>query len=181
MPENAKPPAKLVDFYYGSSAIGISRSQTNNAEINFIFDEEQYGKIGENQYLIVWMDLTNVEFRKASFGVLTSGTAASPYRTDDKDKAYPAFYYLADGSQEWTTLNHGGDGCFGAGDNCAMLGKKGYFAFNLSDMQNGSNKLSADSLITGIYIYLDIQNNNYANVEFYIDDIKLVADYTSIN
>ena len=160
----------------GSCAIAVSRDNQGNFEINFLLSENEYGKIGDNKYLVVWMDLTDVDFRKACFGVLTGGTTASPFRTDDYD-VETDFYYLADGSSEWVTMSHGNDGCFGNAQNSSVRGLKGYFAFNIREMLSGGSQPGASTLLTGVYFYGDINNSNDFNKTFYIDDIKLVEDY----
>ena len=166
----------------GSDALEVIRSAgaNNNSEVNILLDRELWAKVGENQYLIVWMDLTNVDFRKACFGILPNGTTAGPYRTDDNDTV-TQFYYLADGATEWTTMSHGSDGCFGTAQSSPMKGLKGYFAFKLTDMKNGGTYLNADTLVTGVYMYLDLASGDYSGKPFYIDDISIVADYNDIN
>lgn len=91
-----------------------------------------------------------------------------------------SFYYLADGTNEWVTLSHGGDGCFGTGDGGSqgMKGKKGYFAFAIDDKLQGGKQMTSDTLVMGFYMYMSISSNS-ENV-IYIDNIMLVTDYTAI-
>ena len=161
-----------------SRAIQILRSQTGNFEVKVELDK--FGKLGENKYVIVWMDLSRVEFRKACIGLISNDGKSSSYRTDDKDTPTP-FYYLADGADTWQTLSHGYDGCFGTGDGGSqgMFGKKGYFAFPVENLLQGTKSISSDTLITGFYLYADISSAQYANVAFYLDDIALCEDYTA--
>ncbi|MBQ4510226.1 MAG: metallophosphoesterase family protein [Clostridia bacterium] len=161
--------ANIVD-----GKLEITRGQTGNFE--FLVEFENMGRLGNNKYLIVWMDFTNVEFRKACAGFVSNGVI---YRTDDTDTKTP-FYYLADGTDEWTTLYHGGDGCFGAGDNGSqgMKGKKGYFAIPVEYISQSGAQMNANTLISGFYIYADIQSDSYANVPFYFDNIMLVENYS---
>ncbi|MBQ8145628.1 MAG: metallophosphoesterase, partial [Clostridia bacterium] len=143
----------------GSSAIEVTRSNTANSEFYIYLDESNYGKLGKNKYVVVWMDFTNVEFRKACIGLL-SASGIDAYRTDDDDGTNPPMYYLADSGTEWQTLSHGGDGCFGSGDgNNTVLGKKGYFAFRTEDLCQGAgvNGMNESTLVTGFYMYLDIK------------------------
>jgi len=166
----------------GSSAIEVLRSQTSNAELYIYFSDDVIGKLGENKYLVVWMDFTNVEFRKACTGLLYQGGNV-PYMTDNDDGTTPPYYYLADGETEWQSFKHGGDGCFGVKDGGGINGKKGYFAFAVEDFlvtEKGA-AITPETLVTGFYMYLDINDNSYANVPFYIDNIMLVEDYNSIN
>lgn len=165
----------------GSSAMEVKRSQTSNSELYIYFDKDMYGKLGENKYLVVWFDFTNVEFRKACTGLLYDG-ATTQYMTDHNDRTNPPYYYLAEGSDEWVQINHGSDGCFGTGDGSSMKGKRGYFAFRTEDFlktERGA-AMTEDVLVTGFYMYLDIASAAYANQPFYIDNIMLVEDYTTV-
>lgn len=117
------------------------------------------------------------EVPKIIFAISTDGT--KPYRTDDYDKNSP-LYYLADSSDEWVTMSHGGDGCFGNAQGSNMLGKKGYFALPVEYFRMGSLAMNENTLITDIYLYADIYTTAYANVPFYLDNFMLVEDYTQI-
>ena len=169
----------------GSDALAACRTKwyssgpDNNMEVKWQLAEP--GLLGNNQYLVVWMDLStnNLDFRKACFGLLTDGKSLSPYRADDKE-AGCKFYYKADGSDTWVEKNMGSDGCFGAGDNCSVKGYKGYFAFPISDMYCGSNKLGADSAITGIYFYMSAFSSDMVGKPVYVDNIQLVVDYKTV-
>lgn len=158
----------------GSDAIEMKRSVGDNYEIRL---SSKPFKVGNNQYLVVWMDFTNVEFRKACFGFETlNGT----YRTDDEDKESP-FYYLPDGSTQWETMNHGWDGCFGADQSSSIEDKKGYFAFPIDHFQKGMNKWDSSVVVTGVYFYGSVKNNSeYFNQPVYIDDIRLAVDYQDL-
>ncbi len=162
----------------GDGMITVTRSQTGNFEFRIMFDEEKYGRLGENKYVVLWMDFTSVEFRKASIGLLST-LGASAYRTDDHDSPSP-FYYLADGSNEWVEMSHGNDGCFGADQGSAVHGLKGYFAMPIEYMKQSSQTMNGDTLVTGFYMYADIKNADYANQPFYIDNIMLATDYKTI-
>ncbi|MBO5287344.1 MAG: metallophosphoesterase [Clostridia bacterium] len=165
----------------GTNALEVIRSQTSNSEIYIYFNEELYGTIGNNKYLVVWMDFTNVELRKGCTGLLYAGGNVA-YATDYDDGTNPPYYFLAEGETEWQTLSHGGDGCFGSADGSSVKGKRGYFAFRIEDYlrSNDKSQITADTILTGFYMYLDIKDSSYANVPFYIDDIVLVEDYTTV-
>ncbi len=140
------------------------------------------GMLGDNKYLIVWLDFTGqnaeaVNFRKACFGLMVAGSN-SPYRTDDKDEPTP-FYYLADGSTTWQEMSHGSDGCFGADQGSSISGKKGYFAFPIDNMLQGSIALTGTSIISGVYMYYTYAYGTQNCSKFYIDDVRLVEDYTT--
>lgn len=160
----------------GSGAIEVTRSQTGNFEFYIDLGKENYAKLGSNKYLIVWVDFTGIDFRKACFGLVSNASGENSYRTDDCDKESP-FYYMADDSSEWATLSHGNDGCFGIAQKGSINGYKGYLAIPVEYFQKGSDTLNEDSLITGMYMYADINNSSYANIPFYLDNIALVEDY----
>lgn len=167
----------------GSKGLSITRSQWNgsnagnNAEFKWTLP--QPGKLGENGYVRVWMDLStnDMDFRKACWGVVEEYAENAPYRTDDYDTPSP-FYYLADGSEEWITLSAGGDGCFGRGDGQSVQNFKGWFAFPVQYMRSGSKALTSDSVITGFYFYFCLASEEMAGKEVYIDEVTLVKDYT---
>ena len=160
----------------GSEAIQVTRNNKENME--FVLDISNPGKLGNNKYFVVWADFTNVEFRKACFGL---NTPDGYYRTDDADYKTP-FYYLPDGVTDLSqaeTLSHGVDGCFGNGDSGSqnMQGKKGYFAFPVEYFLSGSTKLTAETPITGLYFYCSLKENPlYFNTPFFFDDARLVTN-----
>jgi hypothetical protein len=159
-----------------SSSLTVKRDSTQNFE--FLFNITNKGKLGELKYLVVWADFSKVEFRKACFGLVSAN--GTVYRTDDSDYRTPLFY-LADGTNEWVTLSHGNDGCFGTGDSGSqsMMGKKGYFAVPVGNLRLGEAPLNAGSAVVGFYFYGSLESDSYLNVPFYLDGIKLVKDYKS--
>lgn len=171
----------------GSQALSVYRTSWystnvgNNMEI--LWDLDTPGLLGDNKYLVVWLDLktNNIDFRKASFGLITNSMTASPYRTDDYDSSVP-FYYKAEGSNEWVTIKTGTDACFGSGDNSSVKGYKGWFAFPLQYMVRAGTKasLKSDSVITGLYFYMSYSSQSDVNKPVYIDNIQLVEDYKQL-
>ncbi|MBR2025171.1 MAG: metallophosphoesterase [Clostridia bacterium] len=172
-------PAKTVGAD-GTKGLYISTSVGGSeGSFEFVVDLDTYGKVGNNKYIIVWMDFTNVEIRKGCIGFTSLAGTEFPYRTDDNNGSYSKFYYLADGATEWETLSHGFDGCFGAGDGGAssVKGKRGYFAFEIDDLIQDRILPNADTLITGFYFYGSVQNASYINTGFFIDNVIIVEDY----
>ena len=165
----------------GSKGLVVKRSayndhnDANNIEVTFNLTESVV--LGNKKYLMVWIDLgTNkVDFRKACAGLLVNNEVNS-YRTDDYDYKSP-FYYLADGATSWVEMSHGGDGCFGVKQEGSVEGLKGWFAFPVEYMQQGSTKLSETSIVTGFYFYASYASADYANREFYFDKFMLVENY----
>ncbi len=168
----------------GSTALAAWRTEwavPHNTEV--IWDIETPGSIGENKYLVAWMDMAtnDIDFRKAGFGLLANNVNDNPYRTDNHDEPAP-FYYKAEGSDTWVTMSTGDDGCFGVAQDSSVKGYKGWFAFPLEYMpHNGGNSLTAQTPITGVYFYLSPADEAYMNKPVYIDNIQLVEDYNSVN
>ena len=171
----------------GSKALAITRTAwyNTNAQNNmeFLWSLETPGLVGDNKYLVVWLDLetSNTDVRKATFGVLADSLTTTPYRTDDYDVSVP-FYYKADGSNEWVTIKTGVDACFGAGDNASVSGYKGWFAFPLQYMVRLGTKtaLTSDTVIAGLYFYMSCASQTEINKPVYIDNIMLVEDYKQL-
>ncbi|NLB17021.1 MAG: discoidin domain-containing protein [Clostridiales bacterium] len=135
-------------------------------------------------YLRVWMDLTEVGFRKANWGVIDS--SYSLFTTDEVDTDGLPFYYLADGSADWVEMFHGGDGCFGDTQDSDVFGFKGYFAFPVADFwirenanwegyDAGTAANAAD--IHGVYLFWDYSDMLMGGEKFTVDNIEFVADY----
>ena len=174
----AEPAKKLgannTKGLYISTSLGGSEGAFELA-----IDLDTYGKVGNNKYIIVWMDFTEVEIRKACIGFTSTAGAEFPYRSDDNNGSYSKFYYLADGATEWETLSLGYDGCFGAGDGGAskVKGKKGYFAFEIDSLIQDRAFPNADTLITGFYFYGSVLNASFINTAFFIDNVIIAEDY----
>ncbi len=185
---NTGSTASLADGkgYNGSKALAVSSSSNENQGL-YIFataENKNTADFTDTSYLRVWVDFTDVAFRKANFGFITDNGAL--YDTDENDgNANLDFYYLADGSTEWKTYKHGDDGCFGDAQGSNVKGFKGWLAFPSEDFMyrsgtgsSGSNVWCYDH-IRGIYLFWDYSNNgNYLNKPFYLDEIQIVEDYT---
>ncbi|MBR5313771.1 MAG: metallophosphoesterase family protein [Clostridia bacterium] len=171
----------------GTRALGVTRhnfadnTYGNNAEVRISL--ETPGLLGENRYLRIWMDLTGetaeIDFRKASFGVVENYRVRQPYRTDDNDTPTPFYYLPADGT-EWQTMKHGGDGCFGQAEGSSVRGLRGWFAFPLESMLQAETgaPLTPDTCITDIYFYYCLSDENMKGNFVILDDIALTGDYT---
>lgn len=163
----------------GSDALLVSRDNASNFE--FVIGLENIGRLGENKYLVVWIDFTNVEMRKACVGLTSKDGYENPYRTDDNDGTSPKLYYLPDGETEWIELSHGKDGCFGRDEGGNVIGYKGYFAFPIEDFRQGAKQMNEDTLVTGFYFYGSLwKSEEYLNVPFYIDNVILCKDFTEL-
>lgn len=169
----------------GSKALAVTRKVYNstkggqNLEVKWELDTP--GTLGENKYFLVWMDLAtnDLDFRKAGFGLYANNINASPFRTDDLDTPC-TFYYKADGSDTWVKKSTGADGCIGSGDGCSVAGYKGWFAFPIEYMVNsGKTQLTENSVIVGVYFYMSLANQNMVGKYVYLDNVKLVKDYTA--
>ena len=158
----------------GSKGLEIFRDELGAFEFTIAMEP---GKLNGQAYLVVWMDLTNIEFKKATVGVIGNDGVKYPFCTDDLNKSGTKYYYLADGSDTWIPRTLSGDGCFGSGESSAVKGRKGYFAFSLDSMRMGNTDIADDALITGFYFCADILDDTYLNVSFSIDNIMLVEAY----
>ncbi len=170
--------------FASSSAYKVTKGPSTKDAVNINSNLRIYlpnpVDIADNKYLRVWMDLSDVEFRKASWGVISDDN--KDYNTDNNDNANPAIpmYMLFDNDTNWRNNPLGGDGCFGPGDNNVSLkGFKGFMAFNLSDMKNTSGeKLQSTAKIKGIYFYFDVKKAyRDNNVPFYFDRVALCEEY----
>ena len=149
----------------------------SNLEVKWKLDTP--GTIGENEYLMVWMDLAtnDLDFRKASFGLIANNVVGAPYTTDDHDTP-SEFYYKADGTNSWVKMSTGKDGCIGAGDSCSVKGFKGWFAFPLKYMLKDTASIKEDTVITGVYFYMCLASSEMVGKYVYLDNVTLVKDYT---
>lgn len=171
--------ARIVDGkgYNGSAALGITTDTIKNQGL-YIFGS---GTISASDYLILYADFTDVDFRKACFGVIKSdGTL---YDTDENDgRADQYIYYRADGAEEWTTMTHGDDGCFGAQQSSSVKGYKGLFAIPVSDFgyrYGTGNNMPLEGEIVGVYFYWDFTSETPAGSYFYFDQLGFTDDYSA--
>ena len=165
-----------------SNALAIKRTQfhdsPNGKNIEARWNLEAPGKLGENNYLTVWIDLESnaIDFRKACFGLIANNANAVPYSTDNYDSPC-TFYFKADGTDTWQEFQTGADGCIGKNDGCSVDSFKGYFAFPIEYIvkKNGT-KLDENSIITGIYLYLSFETEAETNKYVYMDNVTLSKD-----
>ncbi len=170
--------------YEGSTAAAVSMNGSSHANRAVWFYANDKNKLTTAyprfRYLRVWVDFTDVDFRKASFGLVTMQDEL--YTTDDFDnRSDLPFYYLPEGETEWRTLYHGADdGCFGAAQSSSVMDFKGWMAFPTADF--GSRKGTGESFsaheIKGVYMYFDYSSDSMLGTPFYLDEIALVEDYT---
>ncbi|MBR4186750.1 MAG: hypothetical protein IKQ87_13350, partial [Clostridia bacterium] len=172
--------------YAGTKAIAVSSSGTANVGL-YLYANAGNG-IAKSypgaQYLRVWMDLSEVGFRKANFGVVNS--LACLFTTDEVDAAWDCpFWFSADGVN-WTEMAHGGDGCFGDAQDSDTFGLAGFFAFPVKDftIRSSANWEAYDELtpcdpedVWGVYLFWDYSDNRVPGSPFYIDNIEFVEDY----
>lgn len=178
----------------GTAALVIWEEELDSNQGMYLFVTPNNGIPSDysgTEYLRVWMDLSDVAFRKANFGV--TDDKYNLFTTDEENanvSEWP-FYYKADGSDTWEKFLHGGDGCFGDAQDCDVGGFKGFFAFPVSDFvvrKNAANKsglpdnTTADiSKITGVYLFWDYSDSSVTydkGSKFYLDNIEFVKDYT---
>lgn len=170
--------AKIVDGkgYNGSAAIGVTTDTIQNQGL-YIFGN---GTVKSGDYLIFYADFSDVDFRKACFGVIKSD--GSLFDTDDEDgRSDQYLYYRADGAEEWTTMTHGEDGCFGSAQSSSVKGYKGLFAVPVGDFAYRWGTGSGGSLegdIVGVYMYWDFTSETPTGTYFYLDQFGFTDDYS---
>lgn len=182
--------AKVIDGkgVGGSKALAVTRTLYidnkggQNIEVKWSLDSP--GKLGDNKYIVVWMDLESqdVDFRKACFGLFADNIIINPYTTDNYGPC--PFYYKAEGSDTWVEYSMGNDGCFGAGEknpSTPVRGFKGWFAFPVECMLNsGNSALNSNSTITGFYFYMSLKEESMIGKYVYLDNFTLIDDYKNI-
>ncbi len=174
--------------FNGSKGLAVSSSGNSNAGL-YVFANEGNGIVRDHtgaQYLRVWADFSEVEFRKANFGVVDGMYCL--YTTDEVDTAWECKFYYSEDGAEWTEMVHGDDGCFGDAQGSYMLGMKGWFAFPVADFTIRSNANwevydpqtpAGVNDIVGVYLFWDYSDNGvYTDTPFILDNLEFVADYT---
>lgn len=174
--------------FQGSKALSVWSDSSDNQGL-YIFATEENGNVTaypSAKYLRVWVDFTNVDFRKANFGLVSP--TGNLYTTDESDYAPELyFYYMAEGTDSWVQYSHGGDGCFGTEQASSVKNFKGWLAFPVKDFTyrggtgNGTGTAGESyplNEIAGVYMFWDYSNDSLIGNKFLLDEIQLVEDYT---
>ena len=174
--------------FNGSKGLAVSSSGANNVGL-YVFANESNGIVRDHtgaQYLRVWADFSEVEFRKANFGLVDGMYCL--YSTDEVDTSWECKFYYSEDGAEWTEMVHGDDGCFGDAQGSYMLGMKGWFAVPVADftIRNNANWEGYEALtpapvndVVGVYLFWDYSDNGvYTDTPFILDNMEFVADYT---
>lgn len=173
--------------YNDSAALAVWSTNKDNQGL-YVFATEDNGnttKYPSAKYLRVWVDFSDIDFRKACFGLVTP--TGELYDTDDADgRSDQKFMYLAEGSTEWKTYYHGGDGCFGSAQASSVKGFVGWLAFPVGDFVyragTGTSGTAGTSYggneIAGIYMFWDYDDSISAGTKFMLDEFQFVEDYT---
>ena len=168
--------------YEGSTALAVRSDASSHSNRGiYLYATESNAcptAFGDFAYLRVWVDFTGIDFRKACFGLVTKDFKL--YSTDDFDgRSDLKFYYLAEGSNSWKTMTHGGDGCFGAAQDSSVKNFRGWLAFPVEDfaMRETTGIPFSAHEIAGVYLYWDYADDSMLSENFYLDEIALVEDY----
>lgn len=139
------------------------------------------------KYLRVWVDFTDVEFRKANFGLVAPN--GDLYSTDESDYVADLEYYcLAEGETEWKKYVHGSDGCFGVAQDTPVKGFKGWMAFPVEDFTYRAGTGKGEGVqgeaypyaeIAAVYFYWNYSEDTQSGKKVILDELALVDDYTS--
>ena len=175
--------------YEESPCLAVWAANNDNQGLYLIAnaDNEWSTAFPDLGYLRVWVDFTNVGFRKANFGLMAPD--GSLFTTDEEDgRTDQYFWYLAEGSDTWVQYTHGNDGCFGDVQNSDVYGFKGWMAFPIKDFtyrnETGSGTEIAgrsyhSKQVLGVYLFWDYSEAvDYDGNVFYLDEIAIVKDYT---
>ncbi len=174
--------------YNGSNALTVWSNGRDNQGL-YLFATEQNKhttKYPSTAYLRVWVDFTDVEFRKANFGLVAP--SGDLYTTDESDYVPDLFfYYLPEGGDTWQEYVHGSDGCFGTDQSTPVKGFKGWMAFPVKDFTyragTGSGTGTAGEAypyneIAGVYLFWNYSSGTTEGAKFVLDELQLVEDYT---
>jgi hypothetical protein len=168
--------------YRGSKAGAVTVKASSHSNRGLYLFADAVNHIPQDypsaRYLRVWVDFTGIDFRKACFGLGTKDFKL--YSTDDFDgRSDLKFYYLAEGSDSWKTMTHGGDGCFGAAQDSSVKNFRGWLAFPVEDfaMRETTGIPFSAHEIAGVYLYWDYADDSMLSESFYLDEIALVEDY----
>ncbi len=171
--------------YNGSTALAVKASNTSNQAFYLFGTEQNKNTLAypDTSYLRVWVDFTDMDFRKATFGLVTKG--GDLYSVGEKDFENTPIYYLPEGESTWQTFKIGNDGCFGQQEGPAVKNFKGWMAFPTEDFlwwggKDGGAKgdVFNTTEIVGVYLFwCYAQNENHVGKTFYLDEIQLVKDY----
>ena len=174
--------------YKNSKALSVySNGRDNQGLYLFATDENKNtSKFPSTKYLRVWVDFSDIEFRKANFGLIAPN--GDLYTTDESDYVPELyFYYLPEGETEWKTYVHGADGCFGVEQETAVKGFKGFMAFPVKDFTYRYGTGAAVGMageaypyneIAGLYMFWNYSSDTASGTRFVLDEIALVEDYT---
>ncbi|HAN22113.1 MAG: hypothetical protein A2Y15_03700 [Clostridiales bacterium GWF2_36_10] len=170
----------------GSKALAIQQvRQADNSNVGVNLYASETNNIPTSivgaKYLVLWVDFTGVDFRKANFGVI--GKDHILYRTDELDGRDDLKFFMQDSNGEWVEKVHGGDGCFGVAQDTSVLDYKGWMAFPIADFGAWPSDVIFDpdtQEIEGVYFYFDYNGESYSDKPFYFDNIQFVEDYNTV-
>ncbi len=184
---NAKYGIEAGKGYDASNALALWSTDAESRAF-YLFATEQNKNstlYPHTSYLRLWVDFSDVNFRKACFGLISP--TGGLYSTDEGDGlTNQKFWYCAEGSSEWKQYTHGGDGCFGMQEGTNVSGFRGWLAFPIGDFlyRSGTGTVEEtagisypDNYVSGIYMFWDYYSDSHINKKFYIDEIHIVEDY----
>lgn len=174
--------------YKNSKALSLWSSGRVNQACYLFGTEDNKNTVAfpSTKYLRVWVDFTDVEFRKANFGLVAPN--GDLYSTDESDNVADLKYFcLAEGETEWKEYVHGADGCFGVAQNTPVKGFKGWMAFPVEDFtyRIGTGEgvgVKGEAYpyfeIAGVYFYWNYSEDTPSGKKVILDELSLVDDYT---
>ncbi len=177
--------------YNGSAALKVWSDSRDNQGLYIFGTESNKNTLSfpSVRYLRVWVDFSDIEFRKANFGLVAPN--GDLYTTDESDYvADLEYYYLPEGETEWQRFVHGADGCFGVEQQTSVKGFKGWMAFPVEDFtyrygtgagSGGAGEAYPYNEIAGVYMFWNYSADTASGTPFLLDEIALVDDYTAFD
>ena len=164
-------------------AFSVTRSRWHDSKeargVELKFEAKEPRTVEDKKYLRFWLDLREdggeIDFSEARIGLIANNDLSNPYLIRGK----VPFYFMEEGDDRWTVMSHGEGGYFGKDQGSSVRGLRGWFAFPVEEMyrEQSGESLSEADLITGVYFYHEMSEENMAGRFLYVDDFMLVEDY----
>ena len=164
-------------------AFSVTRSRWHDSKeargVELKFEAKEPRTVEDKKYLRFWLDLREdggeIDFSEARIGLIANNDLSNPYLIRGK----VPFYFMEEGEDCWTVMSHGEGGYFGKDQGSSVRGLRGWFAFPVEEMyrEQSGESLSEADLITGVYFYHEMSEEDMAGRSLYVDDFMLVEDY----
>lgn len=155
---------------YKNTAAITSKIKSNASEYTVYFptnDHKYKTNFTGAKEFWVWVDFSNVTFRKIAFGVRTAKYGSGiQYTTDDYDGQTNMNAYIQDGtSGGWKAVNFDTDGCLEQFGNY-----KGFIRFPISYLHCGEDELNPEN-IQAFYLWMSPSSDAMTGKTFTFDEV----------